>query len=83
MRTCSFGFHGIPNIAVKVVVAGEQKAAGLAERDAGDAADDVVVAVHRQLLIGAHVKETTRRVVAARCEGIAVREKLQTHQHIT
>ena len=35
--------HGVPDVAVEVIVAGQQEAAGPGEGDGGDAADDVVV----------------------------------------
>nr|CAH7747865.1 unnamed protein product [Callosobruchus chinensis] len=49
---------------VEVVVAGEQQPAALAERNAGDAANDVVVAVHGQLLVGPDIEQPTVRVTA-------------------
>lgn len=39
--------HGVPDVAVKVVVAGEQQPSGLRERHGGDSTDDVVMRVHR------------------------------------
>jgi len=63
--------HAVPHVAVEVVVAGEQEAARLAERHAGDAADDVVVRVHRQLLVGAHVEHAAGGVVGAGGERVA------------
>ena len=75
--TGPLGPERVPHVAVEVVIAGQQKAAGLAERHAGDAADDVVVAVHAQLLVGPDVEHATGRVVTSGCKSIAVREKLQ------
>ena len=76
MRTCAVGLEGVPHVAVEVVVAGEQQAAALGEGHGGDAADDVVVAVHHQLLVGAQVKQPAGGVVRARAEGVPVGEEL-------
>lgn len=81
-RTGALLAHAVPNVAVEVVVAGEEQTAGLAERDGGDAADDVVVRVHGQLLVGPHVEQSARRIVRPRRKRLPVREKLkhkQTH----
>ena len=50
MITCSLCAHAVPDVAVEVIVAGQQEPTGLAERHACDPADYVVVAVHAQLL---------------------------------
>ena len=76
MRTCAVGLEGVPHVAVEVVVAGEQQAATLGERHGGDAADDVVVRVHHQLLVGAQVEQPAGGVVGARGEGVAIGEEL-------
>ena len=75
--TCTLSPESIPDVTVEVVVAGEQESARLAERDAGDAADDVVVAVHRQLLVRPDVEHPARRVVASSRKRISIREKLK------
>ena len=51
--------------------------AGPGEGDGGDAADYVVVAVQRQLLVSPDVKETTGCVVRAGGEGESIGEKLE------
>lgn len=79
MLTGSFGLHGIPDVAVEVIVAGEEEPTALAEGDRCDTTDDVIVAVHGQLLVGAHVEQSTCRVVATRRERPTIREKLQRH----
>lgn len=63
--TGAFALHGVPDVAVEVVVAGEQQPAGLGEGDGGDAADDVVVRVHGELLVRADVEHAAGRVVGA------------------
>ena len=69
--------HGVPDVAVEVVIAGQQEPAGPGEGDGGDAADDVVVAVQRQLLVSPDVKETTGCVVRAGGEGESIGEELE------
>ena len=71
------GLHGVPHVAVEVVVPGQQQTAGLGEGHAGDAADDVVVAVEGQLLVRSDVEQAAGRVVGARGEGEAIREELE------
>lgn len=73
--TCPLPFEGVPHVAVEVVVAGEQEAAALGEGDGGDAADDVVVRVHHQLLVRAQVEQPARGVVRARGERVPVGEE--------
>ncbi|TNN69100.1 hypothetical protein EYF80_020683 [Liparis tanakae] len=53
----------VPDVAVEVVVAGQEQAATLGEGHRGDAADDVVMAVHHQLLVGTQVKQPAGGVV--------------------
>ena len=76
-HTGSLCAHGVPDIAVEVVVSGQQESARLAEGDAGDAADDVVVRVHGQFLVGADVKQPTGGVVRAGGERVTAGEELQ------
>lgn len=73
--TCTLSPESIPDVAVEVAVAGEQEPAGLAERDAGDAADDVVVAVDGELLITSYVEHPAGRVVTAGSKSEAIGEK--------
>lgn len=75
--TCPLPFERVPDVAVEVVVAREQQAPALGEGDGGDAADDVVVGVHHQLLVGAQVEQPARGIVGARGKGVSVGEKLQ------
>ena len=71
----------VPYVAIEVVVAGEQQAATLWECHGRDAANDVVMWVHADLLVGAYVEQAARGVVRARCEHVAVREELETQTH--
>ena len=76
--TCSFCSQSIPDVTVEVIVTGQKKTTALAEGDTGDAADDVVVAVHRQLLVRPDVEHPARRVVASSRKRISIREKLKS-----
>ena len=75
--TCTLSPESIPDVAVEVIVAGEEQPAGLAERDAGDAADDVVVAVDGEFLITSYVEHPAGRVVTAGSKSEAIGEKLE------
>ena len=75
-RTCSLRPHRIPDVAVEIVVAGEQEASRLGERHRSDAADDVVVRVHGQLLVGSNVEQAASGVVGSRCKRVAVGKEL-------
>lgn len=74
--TWALAFQSVPHVAVEVVVASQEQAAALGESHRGDAADDVVVAVHHQLLVGAQVKQPAGGVVRACAKGVPVGEEL-------
>lgn len=74
-HTSAVGLQGIPHVAVKVVVAGEQQAAALGEGHGGYAADDVVVGVDHELLVGTQVKEAAGGVIGAGGKSVAIREE--------
>ena len=76
ISTCTLSPESIPDVTVEVVVAGEQQPARLAERDAGDATDDVVVGVDGQLLITTYVEHPAGCVITASSKSEAIREKL-------
>ena len=80
VSTCSFGANSVPDVAVVIVVAGHQEAAGIAEGDGGDAANDVVVVIDGQLLVGADVEQATGGVVGPRGQGITVGKELKRAQ---
>lgn len=61
--TCPVGFERIPDVAVEVVVAGEQEAPALGERHGGDPAYDVVVGVGHELLVRTEVEQSAGGVV--------------------
>ena len=77
ISTCTLSPESIPDVTVEVVVPGEQEPAGLAERDAGDATDDVVVAVDCQLLITTYVEHPAGCVITASSKSEAIGEKLE------
>ena len=74
--TGSVLLEGVPDVAVEVVVAAEQQPAALGERHGRDAADDVVVRVHADLLVGADVEKPARRVVGTGREREPARKEL-------
>lgn len=74
-NSSSLGLHGIPDVAIEVVVAGQQQSTALAERYTRDTADNIVVAVHRQFLIRPNVEESASSVVRARRESVSIREE--------
>jgi len=61
--TCSVSLHGVPDVAVEVIITGQQQTAGAREGHGGDATNDVVVAVDAELLVGAQVKQPAGGVV--------------------
>ena len=75
-HACSLLLQGIPDIAVEVVVAGEEQSAALGESYRGDAADDVVVGEHADLLVRTDVEQTTGGIVGAGGESVTAREEL-------
>lgn len=74
--TCPVALHGVPDVAVEVVVSGQQQAPGVGERHGRDATDDVVVGVQAELLVRPQVEQPAGGVVRARGEGTAVGEEL-------
>lgn len=76
-HTCSLPFQSVPNVAVEVVVSSQQQASALGEGHGSDATDDVVVAVHHQLLVSTQVKQPAGGVIGACAKCIPVGEKLE------
>lgn len=76
LPTCSVSLHGVPNVAIEVIVAGQQQTAGARESHGGDATDDVVVAVDAELLVCAQVEQPAGGVVGTRGEGASVWKEL-------
>lgn len=75
--TCTLAFQSVPDVAVEVIVAGQEQSATLGESHGGDAADDVVVAVHHQLLVGTQVKQPAGGIIRACAKCIPIGEKLR------
>lgn len=61
--THALALHGVPHIAVEVVVAREEQAAAEREGHRRDAADDALVGVGGQLLVGPQVKQAAGGIV--------------------
>lgn len=74
-NTCTISLQRVPHVTVEVVVASQEQAAAFGESYGRDPADDVVVGVEQQLLVGAEVEEAARGIVRAGGEGISVGEK--------
>lgn len=74
--TGAVGLQGVPHVTVEVVVAGEQQAAALGKGHGGYAADDVVVRIHHELLVGTQVKQTAGGVIGAGGKSVAIGEEL-------
>mmetsp|Transcript_44876 Transcript_44876/g.124459 ORF Transcript_44876/g.124459 Transcript_44876/m.124459 type:complete len:423 (+) Transcript_44876:439-1707(+) len=66
----------VPDVAVEVIVAGEEEAARDGVGDRSDAAKDLVVRVLLHLLVRAQVEEAARGVVRAGGESLAVGEEM-------
>ena len=79
--TSTVSLEGVPDVAVEVVVSGQQQAAALGEGHGGDAADDVVVGVDHHLLVRAQVKQPAGGVVRACGKRVPVGEELHAHAH--
>ena len=77
IHTCSFSSQGVPHITVEVIISRQEKAAWLAEGDTSDAADDVVVAIHAQLLVRPDVKHSTCGVITSGGKSVAIRKELK------
>lgn len=75
--TCSVSLHGVPDVAVKVIIASQQQAARTWESHRGDATDDVIVAVEAELLVCTQVEQPAGGVVRTRGEGATVGEELR------
>ena len=80
--TCSVSLHGVPDVAVEVVVTSQQQAAGARESHGSDAADDVVVTVDAELLVRAQVEQPAGGVVRACGEGAPVGEELRRSRSV-
>ena len=76
-HTCSLSSQCVPDVAVKVIISGQEETATLAKGDARDATDDVVVAVHGQLLVRPDVKHPTCGIVTSGGKCVTIREKLK------
>lgn len=77
LLTHTLTLHGVPNIAVEVVVASKEQAAAEGEGDGRNATDDALVRVGGQLLVSPQVKQATGGVIRASADGFSVGEELR------
>ena len=75
--TGTFETQRVPNIAIEIIIAGQEKATRFGEGDRGDAADDVVVRIHAHFLIGSDVEQTARGIVGSRRECRSIWKELR------
>lgn len=75
--THTLGLHGVPDIAVEVVVASEQQAATEGEGHGRDAADDALMGEADQLLVCPQVKQAAGSIIRARTDGLSIGEELR------
>ena len=80
--TGSVLLKSVPDIAVEVVVASEQKSAALGESYRRDSADDVIVRVHSNLLVGTDVEQSAGGVIRASRERKPARKELNHHSTV-
>lgn len=59
----TLALHGVPDIAVEVIIACEEQAAAEREGHRCDATDDALVGVGSQLLVCPQIKQTAGRVI--------------------
>ena len=87
--TSTIAFKGIPNVAVKVIVASEEEAARLGEGDWGDSTDDWFMTkkkvfiqewwiynkpVDKKFLVGADIEKAASSIIRAGSERLVVGE---------
>ena len=75
--THSLALHGVPDVAIEVVVACKEQAAAEGEGHRCDATDDALVGVGSQLLVSPQVKQAAGGIVRACADGLSVGEKLR------
>lgn len=74
-NTCPVSLQRVPHVTVEVVITSQEQAPTFGEGHGRDAADDVVMGIHQQLLVGPQVKEAASGIVGASGESTAVWEK--------
>lgn len=75
--THTLALHGVPDIAVEVIVACKEQAAAEREGHRCDATDDALVGVGSQLLVCPQVKQAAGGVVRACADGLSIGEELR------
>lgn len=67
--------EGVPCVAVKIVISGEQKAPGSAKVDGRNTTQDLIVSKFVHLGVASHVEQPAGGVVGFRAEGLAIGEE--------
>lgn len=67
--------EGVPRVAVKIVITGEQKASGSAKIDGRNTAQNLIVSKFVHLGVASHVEQPAGGVVGSRTEGLAIGEE--------
>lgn len=75
--THTLALHGVPDIAVEVIVACKEQATTEGESHRCDATDDALVGIGGQLLVCPQVKQTAGGVVRACADGLSTGEELR------
>lgn len=75
--THTLALHGVPDIAVEVIIACKEQAATEGEGHRCDAADDALVGIGGQLLVCPKVKQTAGGIIRACADGLSIGEKLR------
>jgi hypothetical protein len=78
MHTCTLCLHGVPNIAVKIIITSEQETTWLGECHRCYTTDYVVVRIHGQLLVRTDVEKAACSIITPRRKCISIREELAT-----
>lgn len=65
----------VPDVAVEIVVTGEEEAARDGEANRGNAAENVVVCIGVQFAVSTEIPEAAAGIVRAAGESVAVGEK--------
>jgi len=67
----------VPDVAVVVVVSGEQQLSSQGEADRRNSAENFVVGVLVELIVSSDVEQTARRVITSRSKTRSRQEKIE------
>lgn len=79
--TSSLSSHGIPDVAVEVIIPSKQKSAWFTECNWCYATDNVIMRVHSQFLVCPDVKQAACGIIRARSKRMPIRKELKTEQY--